>query len=80
MIIAVLSPMILAAVFYVSYRTMNLAELAIEKGFTGALPYLVAVITPAWAALTTMIGFYFSKAKAENKEKIRVSNNTKRDA
>lgn len=81
MIIAVLSPIILAAVGYITVRALNLTELAIREKFTGALPYLVAVVTPAWAALTTVIGFYFNKAKAENKAKIEKSENaTKRDA
>lgn len=60
-------------VFLLSWKVINLAELAITLKFTGALPYLTAIITPAWAAATTIICFYFNKAKAENKEKIRIS-------
>ncbi len=61
------------AVFLLSWEVIELAELAIREKFTGALPYLTAIITPAWAAVTTIIAFYFNKAKAENKEKIKQS-------
>ena len=61
------------AVFLLSWKVICLAELAITLKFTGALPYLTAIITPAWAAVTTIICFYFDKAKAENKEKIKIS-------
>lgn len=61
------------AVFVLSWKVVSLAELAITVKFTGALPYLTAIITPAWAAATTIICFYFNKAKAENKEKIKLS-------
>lgn len=66
------------AVFLLSWKVITLAELAITTKFTGALPYLTAIITPAWGAVTTIICFYFNKAKAENKEKIKLSC-TKRD-
>lgn len=65
------------AVFALSWRVVTLAELAIVHKFTGALPYLTAIITPAWAAFATILGFYFNKSKAENREKIRA--NKKRD-
>lgn len=61
------------SVFLLSWRVVDLAKLAIEMKFTGALPYLTAIITPAWAAFATILGFYFNKAKAENKEKISKS-------
>ena len=61
------------AVILLSWRVIELAELAITQRFTGALPYLTAIITPAWAAFATILGFYFNKAKGENKEKIRKS-------
>ena len=65
------------SVFLLSWKVVGLAEYAIAEKFTGALPYLTAIITPAWASFATVLGFYFSKSKAENKEKIRV--NMKRD-
>ena len=65
------------SVLWLSWRVVSLAELAITLKFTGALPYLTAIITPAWAAFATILAFYFNKAKAENKEKIKQS--AKRD-
>ena len=59
------------SVLWLSWKVVALAELAIQMKFTGALPYLTAIITPAWAAFATILAFYFSKAKAENKEKIK---------
>lgn len=59
------------SVLWLSWRVVGLAELAITLKFTGALPYLTAIITPAWAAFATILAFYFNKAKAENKEKIK---------
>ncbi len=61
------------SVLWLSWRVVGLAELAITMKFTGALPYLTAIITPAWAAFATILAFYFNKAKAENKEKIKQS-------
>lgn len=61
------------AVLWLSWRVVELAELAITLKFTGALPYLTAIITPAWGAFATILAFYFNKAKAENREKIKIS-------
>lgn len=61
------------SVLWLSWRVVELAELAIMEKFSGALPYLTAIITPAWAAFATILAFYFNKAKAENQEKIRSS-------
>lgn len=58
-------------VMLLSFKVVNLAELAIMEKFSGALPYLTAIITPAWAAFATILAFYFNKSKAENKEKIK---------
>jgi hypothetical protein len=65
------------SVLLLSWKVLVLAEYAVSEKFTGALPYLTAIITPAWASFATVLGFYFNKSKAENKEKIRVS--VKRD-
>ena len=59
------------SVLWLSWRVVELAEMAITLKFTGALPYLTAIITPAWAAFATILAFYFNKAKGENQEKIR---------
>lgn len=61
------------SVLWLSWRVVSLAELAIAEKFSGALPYLTAIITPAWASFATILAFYFNKAKAENQEKIRSS-------
>lgn len=57
------------SVMALSWKVVQLAEMAINLKFTGALPYLTAIITPAWAAFATILGFYFNKAKAENVQK-----------
>lgn len=64
---------------YLSWRVLELAQMAIDARYTGALPYLTALITPIWAAFATILGFYFNKAKAENKEKIKNNKSVKRD-
>ncbi len=71
-IVAVTILLVYPSVFALSWKVVGLAEYAIAEKFTGALPYLTAIITPAWAAFATVLGFYFNKSKAENKEKIRV--------
>lgn len=76
-IVVVTILLVYPAVFALSWKVISLAELAITLKFTGALPYLTAIITPAWAAFATILGFYFNKSKTENKEKIRA--NYKRD-
>jgi hypothetical protein len=76
-IVAVTILIVYPSVIALSWKVIELAEMAITLKFTGALPYLTAIITPAWAAFATILGFYFNKAKGENKEKIRIAN--KRD-
>ena len=72
-IVAATILLVYPAVILLSWRVIELAEMAVTQRFTGALPYLTAIITPAWAAFATILGFYFNKAKGENKEKIRKS-------
>lgn len=50
---------------YVIVRCMDLAELAITENFTGALPYITAVVGFVEAAVTAVLGFYFNNSKAE---------------
>ena len=76
-IVAATILLVYPSVILLSWRVIELAEMAVTLKFTGALPYLTAIITPAWAAFATILGFYFNKAKGENKEKIRMAN--KRD-
>ena len=70
-IVAVTILLVYPSVILLSRRVLYLAEMAITLKFTGALPYLTAIITPAWAAFATILAFYFNKAKGGNKEKIR---------
>lgn len=70
-VVAVTILLVYPSVFLLSWRVVTLAEFAIAEKFTGALPYLTAIITPAWAAFATILGFYFNKSKTENKEKIK---------
>ena len=70
-IVAVTILLVYPSVILLSRRVLYMAEMAITLKFTGALPYLTAIITPAWAAFATILAFYFNKAKDENKEKIR---------
>lgn len=65
------------SVLWLSWKVVELAEMAILLEYTGALPYLTAIITPAWAAFATILAFYFNKAKAENREKIKNAAYTK---
>lgn len=70
------------SVMALSWKVVQLAEMAINLKFTGALPYLTAITTPAWAAFATILGFYFNKAKAENVQKgksMNLNNSIKRD-
>ena len=78
-IVAVTILLVYPSVILLSRRVLYLAEMAITLKFTGALPYLTAIITPAWAAFATILAFYFNTAKGENKEKIKASAK-KRDA
>lgn len=79
---ALLVPVMFAATAYITERALDIAQLAVEMKFTGAMPYLVAIVTPAWASITTILGFYFTKAKTENKAKIETKStiNQMRDA
>lgn len=67
------------ATLYLSWKVLELAEKAIELQFTGALPYLTALVTPAWGAFATILAFYFNKAKNENTAKIKTQGIIKRD-
>lgn len=51
--------------FYVIYRCLNLAELAITMSYTGALPYLTAVVGFVQASVAIVLGCYYNNSKAE---------------
>lgn len=62
---------------YVIIRCLALAELAISTGFTGALPYVTAIIGFVEAAVIIVLGCYF---KNSEREKVALAqNNIKRD-
>lgn len=73
LIIVVTILLVYPSVMLLSWKVIELAEMAINLKFSGALPYLTAIITPAWAAFATILGFYFNKAKNENTQKIKNS-------
>lgn len=55
-----------AVVLYTTHRGFELAELAVERGYLGSLPWVAATVTAAWGAYGTSAAFYYNKAKAEN--------------
>ena len=59
----------MAALF--SYVIVNSFDLMRETGSTDALPHLIAATT---GLMTTVVGFYFWKAKVENTIKISKEN------
>jgi len=60
----------LLVVSAISMAGLYLAYLSIKCGYTGSLPWVSTMITPAWAAYGVSKGFYSNKAKEENKIKI----------
>lgn len=50
---------------YVVYRCLYLAELAITSGFTGALPYVTAIVGFVEASVTIVLACYFDNSKKE---------------
>lgn len=68
-------------VAYVSHRVLGFVETAIEKDYSGSLPYLTTFISAVWAAYGASVSFYQNKSAKENVKKIEVSTiNTDRDA
>lgn len=49
-----------------TYAVLALCALAILRDYTGALPYLTALIGALQAATAVVLGAYYSKSKAEN--------------
>ena len=50
---------------YVIIECLDLAKLAIERGFTGSLPYITAIVGFVEAAITIVMACYFDNSKAE---------------
>lgn len=68
--------------WYVVYRGMELAELAIVSGYMGALPYVTAIVGFVQAALAIVLGAYFDNSKKEKVARAQYgsdSGNVKRD-
>lgn len=53
-------------VLYTTHAGFALAELAVERGYLGTLPWVAATVGAAWSAYGTSAAFYYNKAKAEN--------------
>ena len=49
---------------------LSLVWYSISLEFDGAFPYLTTMVSVAWAAYGTSTGFYYNKAKTENKIKL----------
>jgi len=60
----------------ISASGMYIAYLAIKNSFSGALPWVTAMVTSAWGAYGVSQAFYYNKAKAENILKINKSPET----
>ncbi len=50
---------------YVIVRCLHLAQMAIENGFTGALPYVTAIVGFVEASVAVVLGFYYDNSKKE---------------
>lgn len=55
-----------AVVLYTTRAGFALAELAVERGYLGSLPWVAATVSAAWGAYGASAAFYYNKAKAEN--------------
>lgn len=50
---------------YVVWRCLELAELAILSGFTGALPYITAIVGFVEAAVMVVLKAYYTNSEKE---------------
>ncbi len=57
---------ILIADIVLSLATLGICYIAVEKDFTGSLPYLTALIAMYQGATGYVLGKYMDKSKAEN--------------
>lgn len=64
---------------YVIVRCLDLAQLAIESGFTGALPYVTAIVGFVEASVTIVPGFYYDNSKKEKVALAQYSAGRKQD-
>lgn len=61
---------------YVIYKCLCLAELAIINSFTGALPYVTAIVGFVEASVTVVLGFYFDNSKKEKVARMQYAQKT----
>lgn len=76
---AVFSVFMLPLSVYVIVRCLNLAHLAIESGFMGALPYVTAIVGFVEAAVIAVFGFYCDNSKKEKVARAQYGMGLKRD-
>jgi hypothetical protein len=50
---------------YVVERCLDLAEMAVQASFSGALPYVTAIVGFVEAAVVIVLGCYFDNSKKE---------------
>ncbi len=58
---------------------LALAYMSICRGYGGSLPYLTALVAPAWGCYAFSAKHYYSKAGKENVLKIKQSGSSDRD-
>lgn len=64
-----------ALVWISTLKLLNFAEVSINSGFTGSLPYIATLVGAIWTAYGVSVAFYYNKAKAENINKNNVQYN-----
>ena len=57
-----------ALLWFVTFGGLVLAAFCIETGYTGALPWLTAMVGLPWTAHGTVCAFYLNMAKSDHKE------------
>jgi Na+/H+-translocating membrane pyrophosphatase len=62
---------------YVVVRCLDLAEMAIQMSFSGALPYVTAIVGFVEASVVIVLGCYYDNSKKEKVAKAQFG--TKRD-
>ena len=57
---------VIATNIYISNRVLEICYMAIDKDYSGSMPYLTALIGLIQVVTGTIISFYLNKSKAEN--------------
>ena len=66
-ITAAFSVFMLPTSVYVVWKCLQIAKLAVEMSFSGALPYVTAIIGFVEGTIATIYALYHSNSKAEKK-------------